>query len=144
MFNFLFGKKKKAKEEKPVERPDANEEIPKDYKFMLQAYNRGNDLLFFDPTEDEIKKALATLADTHENFVILEAAQKVKTFTFLQATDYDMSMGTVYLEAQYEGADGVLHSYGRVIKSGALSGIFRAFISGEVPDITGWEHIADF
>lgn len=143
MFNFLFGKKKK-KEEKQIPQKLYSQPIPADYKFQLTAYNRGNDIIVFDPTEDDIKKAIATLSDTHENFIIIESSLSVKNITFLQATDYDISAGEVYLEAQKQDGAG-LHNYGKMIRFNTLFSVMTAYINGDAPQITeDWEFIGDF
>ena len=145
MFNF-FKKKKKAKVES-VEIQKTEVTVPQDYKFQLTSYNRGNDIIVFDPTDEDIKKAISTLSDTHENFIILEARTAINGYTFLQATDYDISAGEVYVEAQVaENLNGkeILHNFGKTIAIGKLFDMLSAYMNGTVPDITGWEHIADF
>lgn len=146
MFGFLFGKKsKKTKEEESAKRVQEAVSVPEDYKFHLTVYSGGKETYAFDPSAEDINRASEVLRRSCENFVLIQGASPVKNIVFLQASDFDISDGCAYVQAQYSEEDeDEGHNYGKKVKLSEVSDIFCAYTEGRVPDLSDWEHIADF
>jgi len=102
-----------------------NENTQTSAKFELTVNINGSDQKISEPSSRDLENVTSLLALSYENFAILECADTVNNFTFIQANQYDKFNDTVWVEAQLKVQNP------------------KDFTKGITPDISDWKHITD-
>lgn len=147
MFNFLFGKKKKAQQTQRQQREEVKQEVREDYTFKLTVCNLDvvNDV--YEPVSGDIQEAINKLKIAGQNFLVLSSRNHVNGFTYIQSTGYELSDSSIYVEAQVEkdnAGKAYYINYGTQTDLQTLSAILNAFISGKHPDVSDWNEMMRF
>ena len=140
MFGF-FKKKKATQEVKPTAQPQQSREQKVEFGYRLSL--DGN--IIDEPSESDLNKVVPTLKANGENFVVLESGKLINGIAFIQATGYEASENSVYVEAMLsDSVSDINHAYGQTMSVEACFEIMKKFHEGLTPDISNWDHMGDY
>ncbi|MDE5601583.1 MAG: hypothetical protein K2J16_03700 [Clostridia bacterium] len=153
-----FFSKKKAKNVEPyieprVEQKESNlatqevKEAPKFERFLLTV-ETANARQIPDPSAEDIQNAVRAICVNEEDFLILEGKQEINGVTFMQATGYDRSDNTIYMEVQRKeaGANGAVgRNYGMMVSVATLVKTLIDYTAGITPNnLEDWDFSGEF
>ena len=153
-----FFSKKKAKNVEPYIEPRVEQkesgpapqevkEAPKFERFLLTV-EAANAQMIADPSAQDIQNAVRALSASEEYFLVLEGKQEINGVTFMQATGFERSDNTIYMEVQCKeaGANGtVARNYGQMVGVSTLVKTLIDYMSGITPtDMKSWDFAGEF
>lgn len=151
-----FFSKKKAKTVEPYIEPRVEQnnssqqevkEAPKFEKFLL-TIEAANARQIADPSAEDIQNAVRAICASEENFLILEGKQEINGITFMQATGYESSDNTIYMEVQRKeaGANGAVgRNYGMMVSVATLVKTLVDYMAGITPNnLEDWDFSGEF
>ena len=140
MFGF-FKKKKATQEIKPAAQPQQPCEQKVEFGYKLSLDGK----IIDEPSEADLNKVIPTLKAAGENFVVLESGKLINGIAFIQATGYEARENSVYVEAMLpDKVSDVNHAYSQMMPVEACFEILKKFHEGLAPDISNWDHMADY
>lgn len=153
-----FFSKKKAKNVEPyieprVEQKEYNssqqevKEAPQFERFLLTV-EAADGQVKADPSAEDIQNAVRAICASEEYFLVLEGKQAINGVTFMQATGYERSDNTIYMEVQCKeaGANGaVARNYGKMMGVSTLVKTLIDYMSSITPtDMKDWDFSGEF
>lgn len=132
----------------PTQQP--NETAPAaNFKFKLTAENQisaNGHKEIVEPSLQQLQEAAEVLKLAEENFIILESSSPVNNVSFLQATGYNGSDGTVYAEAQVQtvkNGQASYHIYSQTMSLLDFIKTLLAFMGNAAPDLNTWDYVME-
>ena len=153
-----FFSKKKVKNVEPYIEPRAEQkesyssqqevkEVPKFENFLLTV-EAADGQVKADPSAEDIQNAVRAICASEEYFLVLEGKQVINGVTFMQATGYERSDNTIYMEVQCKEACAsgtVARNYGKMVGVSTLVKTLIDYMSGITPtDMKNWDFSGEF
>ena len=148
---WFFSKKKAVEPQSTVAANNVTvnevKEAPKFERFLL-TIEAANGQVKADPSGEDIQNAVRAICASEEYFLVLEGKQVINGITFMQATGYERSDNTIYMEVQCKeaGASGaVARNYGKMVGVSTLVKTLIDYMSGITPtDMKDWDFSGEF
>ena len=122
----------------------------KDYSFSLRVNDEsshGRSRTVCDPSETEIDEAVNDLVFNENNFIVLESANPINDFTYIQANGYQHGERTAYTEIQHieiKNGKKMWSNYYKTLSLEALKGLLKEFLHKNTPSLYDWDHMMSF